>query len=59
MKSALECFAYVRAAWDAKGHAGIASKTDANSKGQTKKRSHYWIPMKQDVRANPEQTSLD
>jgi hypothetical protein len=23
MKSAMECFAYVRAAWDAKGHAGI------------------------------------
>jgi hypothetical protein len=58
MKSA-ECFTYVGAAWDAKGHAGIASKRDANSKGQTKSRSLYWIIMKQDVGANPKQTSLD
>jgi len=55
MKSAMECFAYVWAACDAKDHAGIASKRDANSKGQTKSRSHYWILMKQDVGANPEQ----
>lgn len=55
----MECFTHVGAAWDAKGHAGIASKRDANSKGQTKSRSLYCIIMKQDVGANPKQTSLD
>jgi hypothetical protein len=58
MKSA-ECFTYVGAAWDAKGLAGIASKRDAKSKGQTKSRSVYSIIMKQDVGANLKQTSLD
>jgi hypothetical protein len=52
-------FCICTAAWDAKGYAGIASKRDANSKGQTKSRSHYGILMKQDVGANPEQTSLE
>jgi hypothetical protein len=36
MESAMECFAFVRAACDAKGHAGIASKRDEIPKDRLK-----------------------